>query len=472
MTEEGLVALGDIDPATRRLVLSPKRTLPTAKAYVARFNHHPDGRTLHAYGGVLMEWRGNRYVPVEDDWVRNRLQPWLHRALRYVYDRKTRQLELGDFESNPTTINQALESLRSHTHLPATTVSPTWLAGDDRPPALELLPCRSLTLHLPTRRIIPATPALFTTNALEFDYEPNPEPPERWIQFLEQLWGDDLESVELLQEWMGYCLIGDTGQQKMLLMVGPKRCGKGTIGRIMRRLVGAANIAGPTTGSLATHFGLQPLIGKSLAIVSDARFGGENIGTAVERLLCISGEDTLTIPRKFLGDVTMKLPTRFMFLTNELPRFTDASGALAGRFLLLRLTRSFYGQEDTELTEKLTAELPGILHWAIDGWMRLRDRGHFVQPSSSEGAILDLEDLASPVGAFVRECCVVAVGQRAWLDDLFRAWQAWCEREGRTIVAHKQSFGRDLMAAEPGIECRRGTGQARFYEGIGLRGYP
>lgn len=87
----------------------------------------------------------------------------------------------------------------------------------------------------------------------------------------------------------------------MLLLVGPRRSGKGTIGRILTGLIGAANVVGPTTSSLAGPFGLQPLIGKSLAIVSDARFAGEHVGTVVERLLCISGEDRLTIDRKFLS---------------------------------------------------------------------------------------------------------------------------------------------------------------------------
>ena len=60
-----------------------------------------------------------------------------------------------------------------------------------------------------------------------------------------------------------------------------------------------------------------------------------------------------------------KLETRFVILTNELPRLTDASGALASRFITLVLTESFYGREDLGLTDKLAGELPGILNWAL-----------------------------------------------------------------------------------------------------------
>src|SRR5205823_928248 len=152
----------------------------------------------------------------------------------------------------------------------------------------------------------------------------------------------------------------------------------------------------------------------------------------------------LTIDRKFLGAVTMKLPTRFMFLTNELPRLSDASTALAGRFLVLRLTQSFYGQEDPGLTSQLLADLPGILLWAIEGWHRLHARHRFLQPASAMAAIQQIEDLASPVSAFVRERCIIRSGHRVPVEQLYAAWKRWCEQEGRNAVTTVQMFGRDL----------------------------
>ena len=63
-TEQQAVALGQRDPETGRLVLSPRRTLPTAEAYIREFHEHPEGRTLLGHAGLLMEWRGNRYVQI------------------------------------------------------------------------------------------------------------------------------------------------------------------------------------------------------------------------------------------------------------------------------------------------------------------------------------------------------------------------------------------------------------------------
>ena len=84
-------------------------------------------------------------------------------------------------------------------------------------------------------------------------------------------------------------------------------------------------------------------------------------------------------------------------LTNELPRFTDSSGALASRFIILCLTESFYDRENPALTEQLCEELPGIFLWALDGLERLRKRGHFQQPPGSVEAMQQLSDLSSPV---------------------------------------------------------------------------
>ena len=222
---------------------------------------------------------------------------------------------------------------------------------------------------------VPQRQRFFTPVALDYDFDIDAGPPEHWLRFLSQLWPDDPQSIATLQEWFGYCLTLDTRQQKILMMVGPKRSGKGTIARVLRRLIGERNVAGPTLSSLGGPFGLQPLLGKSVAIISDARLGGRTDGSIVtERLLSISGEDSLSIDRKNTTAVESKLDTRLMLLSNELPRLSDVSGALAGRMIILRLSESWYGREDHGLFMRLEAELPGILLWAIEGWRRLRAR--------------------------------------------------------------------------------------------------
>lgn len=136
------------------------------------------------------------------------------------------------------------------------------------------------------------------------------------------------------------------------------------------------------------------------------------------------------------------------------------------------LRQSFYGREDLGLEAKLADELPGILNWAIAGWQRLADRGHFVPPASSAEAVQAIEDLSSPIGAFLRDNCDVAPGKRVERTQLFEAWCAWCRHQGRDKPGTAAVFGRDLHARLPQIRSsqpREDGMRVRFYEGLALK---
>ncbi|MFG2224847.1 hypothetical protein [Streptomyces sp. NPDC048644] len=64
---------------------------------------------------------------------------------------------------------------------------------------------------------------------------------------------------------------------------------------MLKKLVRKANLAGPALAGLGTNFGLSTLVGKPLAVISDARLSGNDNSQVVERLLTISGEDTIDI---------------------------------------------------------------------------------------------------------------------------------------------------------------------------------
>ncbi len=306
-------------------------------------------------------------------------------------------------------------------------------------------------MHLPTLTLLRHSPAFFTHNALDFGFVRDAAEPRQWLGFLNQLWPDDQPSIDALQEIFGLAVSGETKHQKAFLIVGPKRSGKGTIARVLTRVVGIDNTVAPTLASLGTNFGLSPLIGKRVAVISDARLGGRPDQHAIaERLLSITGEDAITVDRKFREAWTGRMQTRFLILSNELPRLPDASGALASRFIVLLLVDSFYGREDLGLFDRLLTELPGILNWSIAGSRKLATRGHFVQPRSSLDAIQQLEDLASPIGAFLREECEIGPSYSCETTRLYQAWTRWCERHGREHPGTAQTFGRDLRAALPG----------------------
>ena len=159
-------------------------------------------------------------------------------------------------------------------------------------------------------------------------------------------------------------------------------------------------------------------------------------------------------------------------MSNELPRIADASGALNSRFIVLKMTESFLGREDRGLTKRLLGELPAILNWALDGRERLMNRGHFLQPASSENTMQELSDLSSPIGAFLRDSCEIGPLFEEKVDRMFEAWQSWCAQQGRDHCGIKQTFSRDLNAAVPTLKTKQQRGgnstRARYFKGIKL----
>ena len=198
-------------------------------------------------------------------------------------------------------------------------------------PAVEVLPARNALVHLPSfadgkDAATPPSPRFFNAFALDYDFVPSAQEPAEWKEFLRQILEDDEDSIACLQEWFGYLLTPDTRQQKILMMVGPKRSGRGTIARVLKALAGPSNVVNPTLATLARPFGLAPLIDKPVAILPDARLSGRPDNAAItECLLSISGEDDQTVDRKHLPAWTGRLPTRFVLISNELPRLRDAS---------------------------------------------------------------------------------------------------------------------------------------------------
>ena len=155
----------------------------------------------------------------------------------------------------------------------------------------------------------------------------------------------------------------------------------------------------------------------------------------------------------------------------SVPRAAAALGisrSHAYRFVVLTLTRSFLGRENPKLTAQLLGELPGILSWSLDGLDALTRAGALAEPASSADAIVALQDLVSPVSAFVRDWCIR--GGEVAVNELFTAWKQWCE-----VNWHKhgsvQTFGRDLRAVIPAlrvVQPRDGKTRERRYVGLRL----
>jgi P4 family phage/plasmid primase-like protien len=271
--------------------------------------------------------------------------------------------------------------------------------------------------------------------ALDFDYDPNAPVPEQFLAFLQSMWGDppdSMERVNLLLEWIGYLLSGRTDYQKMLLLIGPPRSGKGTILRVIQKMFGPA--AGPFKfAALGDRFHTGNLRGKSVTYDPDVRRSSIVDGSesrCVELALSITGEDAITLEQKYRDAVSTKLGARLMLCTNPPFKMSDVGAALSTRLLVLTMERSFLGKEDLQLESRLCAEIPGIVRLAVMALQQLSERGRFVEPAASAETRREIEIAETPLLAFFEDCCEFGETFTIPCAVLYDELSAWCQRTG------------------------------------------
>jgi P4 family phage/plasmid primase-like protien len=446
-------------------VLNPRDFMGMAQTFLDLYFSNKENNNLIRFDGFWYEYSGSHYERLAEDALNAYLWNWLSKCQKLDKDK-------NQVPFSPTThqISSIIEAIKAKV-FKGDLKPPVWLDRSTND-AIDYVSLENGLLHIPTKSLQQNTYKYFTLNSLPYEWKKYEEP-KKWLTFLDQIFSNDLESINALQEIFGYLLTADNSQQKIFLIKGAKRSGKGTIGRVLAELIGQDNVASPALGDLSSSFGLQPIIGKLLGLIPDARIDRKTSkAPIVERLLMVSGGDKVTIDRKHMTAWSGTLSVRFLILTNELPYLKDVSGALASRFIILTTKSSFYGREDINLTKDLLEELPYILHWALEGKDRLAQRGCFVQPVSAQIELDQLNELNSPVMAFVNTCCDIGLNYRVSKDDLYNKFCNHLQSNGYNFSPNKLSFGKELKDALPTVEDVRpgvGNSRPRFYKGIRIK---
>jgi len=438
--------------------------------------------TLRHWQGQFCHWYKGRYKRVSDSDMKLKVVKFLHTLNNYP------DAELMKISTNLTSNILLCLAATDGVYMDSDRKVGTWPDAREELGILTFVFDNAMVMlqnGKPTE--IPLNPDYFNMVRLPFSYDPAATY-EGWTKYLGEIFqlkqlaknqegfdGDSGEfeetydyvpdelSASILSEYTGLCLTSDTSFQKILGLIGPKRSGKGTYGRILRLLVGPENVAAPTLADLTTDFGLQGLLDKTVAVIGDANIGGKagDVLRAVERLKSISGEDAQSVNRKGMEfrDVD-KLDVRFVIMANELQNLQDPTGALSSRFIYLILTQSFEGRENTHLFKDLRRELPGIFNWAIAGLNNLYKRGYFLESQAGRTTRRDAEKLGSSVISFVEDCCILKNNESAHCQNVYNAYKIWIEEEGRGKLGRTR-FYEELTRAFPIIirrKCRPNYG--------------
>ncbi len=351
---------------------------------------------------------------------------------------------------------------------------PKWL-GKDRPESGSLVSMQNGILDLeavlsgqvdPLR---PHTPQWFSPVCLPYPFDPSAGCPG-WLSFLQRNLEGDAERIAVLQEWFGYCLTIDTCLQKFLLVVGEGANGKSVACAALTALLGEANVSAVPLESFGQRFQLYATFGRLANIVPEV---GELDRVAEGCLKSFTSGDRMLFERKHRNPFEAEPTARLVLATNNLPRFSDRSGGLWRRMILMPFNVQIPESERIAGLDKTsywvrTGEASGIFNWALEGLLRLRRNGEFTKSSTCAEALATYRTENNPARCFLLEFCRADPQGEIITADVYKRYATWCESNGHRPLA-SSAFGKEIVRAFPHAEkakVRGGGTRKEGYKGV------
>ena len=183
----------------------------------------------------------------------------------------------------------------------------------------------------------------------------------------------------------------------------------------------------------------------------------------------LTGRDMISA-RFLYGEYFDFTPQFKLFLsTNNKPVIKGNDDAIWRRIMFLRFPVQIPKEErDLDLSEKLKAEAPGILAWAVRGclsWLKygLEPPAEVIAATEEYRAEMDV------LADFLADCCVVAYGLSASSAELYKAYSEWAEEQGMPEKQRMKLKTFGVCLSERGFQRDKGTGGQRLRLGLSLR---
>jgi P4 family phage/plasmid primase-like protien len=256
--------------------------------------------------------------------------------------------------------------------------------------------------------------------------------PERWLTFLHEIFAGDADLVAFMQRVAGYALTGLTTEHKLLFLYGTGRNGKSvflnTLTHIWAdyaRRAAAETFLNTQGDKHAT--GLAGLQGARLVAGSELPVGKTWDESVVKDL---TGGDRMTA-RFMRGDFFDFDPQLTLVIAgNNQPSFRGVDEAIRARVVLVPFTVIVSPERrDKSLPDKLKAEGPEILRWAIEGAQQWLNHGLDV-PEKVAAASIEYMDDEDTLGQFLIDETATDPAGFVTTTDLHERFKFWCERQG------------------------------------------
>lgn len=304
----------------------------------------------------------------------------------------------------------------------------------------------------------------FITLQAGTSFDPQATCPQ-WRDFVDDVFRGDEDLVEYVQRAVGYTLSADTSEHVLFFLYGSGANGKSVFVNVLKRLFGDYSAVISSETILARKHSQQSndlarLPGKRLVIASELEDGARWNESLVKSL---TGGDPISA-RFLYAEFFEFFPVFKLFVVgNHKPVVRGADEGIWRRLQLIPFQVFFPPERrDRELTEKLAAELPGILNWAIEGYRQWREQG-LTPPSSVLAATSAYRAEEDRVGQFIEDRCELRAELSVQASVLYRAYHSWTAARGETPLSATR-FGARL--SERGI--RKVKSSSMYYLGLSL----
>jgi P4 family phage/plasmid primase-like protien len=296
---------------------------------------------------------------------------------------------------------------------------------------------------------------------------------ERWTRFLSETLGEGQSVHDYFQELLGYTLSGETREQKMWLFVGNGANGKSTLLRMMLNVLGGdyaqqtpdAVLFGRTSSGGASSE-LVRLKGYRCAALAETDYGQ---AISEGRVKTLVAGDTIAARGLYQEYQEFTPQAKYFLATNHLPPVWGSDKGIWRRLVVVPFDHEFEVGSDPTLMSDLTAELPGILAWAVKGAIRWYQNGHLpTLPTSWQDATSRYRAEQDTVTAFLDECAVMESSASVGATELLKAFTVWCRVEGRQPLG-QQDFGRRMTSTGLVRRGPKGKDNRKHYFGLKLR---
>ncbi|MST31624.1 hypothetical protein GHK86_02610 [Acidimicrobiaceae bacterium USS-CC1] len=278
----------------------------------------------------------------------------------------------------------------------------------------------------------------------------------------------DPEVRAFLQRFAGYSLTGDVSEHALLVCYGVGANGKSTLLRLLLRLLGEHSIPAPPRLLIADRHPEHPtsvasLHGRRLAVVMEVDEGARWDEATVKNL---TGGDRLTA-RYMRQDFWDFAPThKFIVATNHKPTVRGGDLGIWRRINLVPFEVTVPPErQDPHLAERLEAELPGILNWALRGCLIWQRDGLGV-PAAIREATEAYRAEQDVLAQFLGEVTVTTPVGKVNGGQLYRAYTSWCATQGLDHPLSQKAFVSRLQ--DRGLRSETDRSKARWWLGIAL----